>query len=30
MHFLSDVVAGGAIGVALAYASVWLLRAAGA
>jgi undecaprenyl-diphosphatase len=30
MHFLSDVVAGGAIGIALAYASVWLLRAAGA
>jgi undecaprenyl-diphosphatase len=30
MHFLSDVAAGGVIGVGLAYGSVWLLRAAGA
>jgi undecaprenyl-diphosphatase len=29
MHFLSDVLAGAAIGCALAYGSVWALRAAG-
>ena len=29
MHFLSDVLAGAAIGCGLAYGSVWMLRAAG-
>ena len=28
MHFLSDVLAGGALGTALAYGAVWLFRAA--